>query len=130
MVADALVSGDTEIARLRSTLGDVVSRSSHQIIDLARSLVAVPSAYPPGDTHAVADRIESMCEGSGAEVERFGTLPHVMNLVVRVRGARPGRRLVFNGHLAPFHLSTPINGRPIRTVRNETGSSTDWAFRT
>jgi succinyl-diaminopimelate desuccinylase len=104
MVAVAPVSGDAEIARLRSTLADAASRSSHQIVDLARSLVAVPSAYPPGDTHAVADRIEAMFEGSGAEVERFGTLPHVMNLVVRVRGARPGRRLVFNGHLDTFPL--------------------------
>jgi hypothetical protein len=68
MVADALASGDAEIARLRSTLGDAASRSSHQIVDLARSLVAVPSAYPPGNTHAVADRIEAMFKGSGAEV--------------------------------------------------------------
>lgn len=104
MVGDALVSGDAEIARLRSTLRDAASRSSHQIVDLARSLVAVPSAYPPGNTHAVADSIEAMFEGSGAEVERIGTLPHVMNLVVRVRGARPGRRLVFNGHLDTFPL--------------------------
>ena len=104
MVADALVSGDAEIARLRSTLRDAASRSSHEIVDLARALVAVPSAYPPGDTHAIADGIEAMFEGSGAEVGRFGTLPHVMNLVVRVRGARPGRRLVFNGHLDTFPL--------------------------
>jgi succinyl-diaminopimelate desuccinylase len=89
---------------LRSTLRDAASRSSREIVALARALVAVPSAYPPGDTHAVADAIEAMFEGFDVSVERFGTLPHVMNLVVRVRGAAPGRRLVFNGHLDTFPL--------------------------
>jgi len=104
MVADVLVPSEAETARLRSSLADSAARSSHQIVDLARALVAAPSAYPPGNTHAVADMIEAMFEGTGAEVERHGTLPHVMNLVVRVRGAQPGRRLVFNGHLDTFPL--------------------------
>lgn len=77
MVADALVSGDAEIARLRSTLGDAASRSSHHIVDLARALVAVPNAYPPGNPHAVADRIEAVFAGSGARSALVEQVMHV-----------------------------------------------------
>lgn len=101
ILADAIT---TDAARLRAALAVATARSSHEIVDLARALVAIPSAYPPGDTHALADAIAAMFDGTGAQVERYGTLPHVMNLVVRVRGARPGRRLVFNGHLDTFPL--------------------------
>ena len=104
MQADVLVQNTPEISGQRRALAHAVAASSHEVVDLARALVAVPSPYPPGDTHAVAQRIEAMLEGSGVEISRIGTLPHVMNLVVRVRGARAGRRLVFNGHLDTFPL--------------------------
>lgn len=113
MQADVLVTSPALVATKatattavdqRHALAQALSQSSHEVVDLARALVAEPSPYPPGDTHAVAQRIEAMLAGSGVEITRYGTLPHVMNLVVRVRGARPGRRLVFNGHLDTFPL--------------------------
>ncbi|AQH02803.1 acetylornithine deacetylase [Burkholderia sp. KK1] len=104
MQADVLVTRSAEVSDQRRTLARAVAASSQEIVDLARALVAEPSPYPPGDTHAVARRIEAMLAGSGVEITRYGTLPHVMNLVVRVRGTRPGRRLVFNGHLDTFPL--------------------------
>jgi hypothetical protein len=54
MLADEAIAGDAEIAHMRSALAGAVAQSSHEIIALARALVAVPSAYPPGDTHAIA----------------------------------------------------------------------------
>lgn len=116
MTADALHAARTETAQWRDALAKAVARSSHEIVDIARALLAMPSAYPPGDTHGVAGVIEAMFQDVDAEVERHGTLPHVMNLVVRVRGASPGRRLVFNGHLDTFPLvnaerwTTDFNG--------------------
>jgi succinyl-diaminopimelate desuccinylase len=104
MQADVLVARSAEVSDLRRALARAAAASSQEVVELARALVAEPSPYPPGDTHAVAGRIEAMLEGSGVEITRYGTLPHVMNLVVRVRGARPGRRLVFNGHLDTFPL--------------------------
>ncbi|AET92555.1 acetylornithine deacetylase or succinyl-diaminopimelate desuccinylase [Burkholderia sp. YI23] len=104
MQADVLVTRSAEVSDQRRALARAVAASSQEVIDLARALVAEPSPYPPGDTHAVARRIEAMLAGSGVEITRYGTLPHVMNLVVRVRGTRPGRRLVFNGHLDTFPL--------------------------
>ena len=104
MLTDEAIAGDAEIAQTRRALAGAIAQSSHEIVALARALVAVPSVYPPGDTYAVADAIEAMFKGCNISVERYGTLPHVMNLVVRVRGAAPGRRLVFNGHLDTFPL--------------------------
>lgn len=101
---------------IRKDLANTVAQSSYEVVDFARALVAVPSMYPPGDTHGVANVIESLLEGIDVEVERYKTLPHVMNLVVRIRGGREGRRLVFNGHMDTFPLinaeqwSTDFNG--------------------
>ena len=92
MLADEAISGVAQIAHMRGALAGAVAQSSQELVALARTLVAVPSAYPPGDTHAMADAIEAMFDGFDVSVERYGTLPHVMNLVVRVRGAAPDRR--------------------------------------
>jgi len=91
-------------ASSRTRLATAAREYSGDIIDLTKALVRIPSAYPPGDTHAVAAAIVQMFEGVDAEVEHYGTLPHVMNLVIRVRGKKPGRRLVVNGHLDTFPL--------------------------
>ena len=61
------------------------------VIRLARRLTAVPSEYPPGDTHAIADAIVKMVEGvKGIEITRHQGAAHVMNLALRVKGASPG----------------------------------------
>ncbi|HVE10277.1 MAG TPA: M20/M25/M40 family metallo-hydrolase [Paraburkholderia sp.] len=104
MRADVVVPNPARISDQRCALERAVAESSREVVDLARALIATPSPYPPGDTHEVAQRIEAMLEGSGVEIMRCGTLPHVMNLVVTVRGAQPGRRLVFNGHMDTFPL--------------------------
>jgi succinyl-diaminopimelate desuccinylase len=38
----------------------------------------------------------------GIEIERHRSAVHLLNIVVRVRGRAPGRRVVFNGHLDTF----------------------------
>jgi succinyl-diaminopimelate desuccinylase len=38
------------------------------------------------------------------EIQRYPSAPHIANLVMRVRGRGPGRRLVFNGHMDTFPL--------------------------
>jgi len=52
----------------------------------------------------MASRVAEAFAGYSVEISRHVTRPHVANLVVRVRGGRPGRRLVFNGHLDTFPL--------------------------
>ncbi|CAG2145995.1 M20/M25/M40 family metallo-hydrolase [Cupriavidus plantarum] len=89
----------------RARLASAAHAASTDAIDIARRLIAVPSASPPGDTHAMADEIAALAADiPGVRVERYGTLPHVMNLVLRLEGNGPGRTLVFNGHMDTFPL--------------------------
>jgi succinyl-diaminopimelate desuccinylase len=87
----------------RDALAAVARREAGDIVDIARGLVAIPSAYPPGDTNAIAETVAAMMEAvPGVEVERHRSAPHLLNVVVRVKGRAGGRRVVFNGHLDTF----------------------------
>jgi succinyl-diaminopimelate desuccinylase len=75
------------------------------MVGLARALVACRSETPPGDTRAVADEAARLiADVPAVEIERYPSAPHIANLVIRVRGRGPGRRLVFNGHMDTFPL--------------------------
>lgn len=79
-----------------------------EAITLTCKLTAIPSAYPPGDTHAVADAIiDAVADIPSIKVEKHITLPHVANVVLRLKGSLPGRRLIFNGHMDTFPLVSP-----------------------
>ncbi|VTU36903.1 M20/M25/M40 family metallo-hydrolase [Variovorax sp. PBL-E5] len=89
----------------RASLASTLENQSCRVPEMARRLVGVPSHYPPGNTHAMARAVEAIARDiPGLEVERHDTLPHVANLVLRLRGAVSGRRLVFNGHMDTFPL--------------------------
>lgn len=84
---------------------DAVGRSRRaQVADIALRLVAVPSPNPPGDTRAVAEAAVTLLQGAvpGAEIELHAASDTVTNLVARVHGAGPGRRVVLNGHLDTY----------------------------
>src|SRR4029450_1110536 len=70
-----------------------------------RRLVAVASPNPPSDTHEVAAVAETLLRKiPGMEGERIETQARVVSLIGRLKSTRPGRRLVFNGHLDTFPL--------------------------
>ena len=80
-----------------------VKESRERVIDLCRELVAIGSENPPGDTGPLADAIAArLAEVPGVTVERIVAQEPAVNLVARLAGGRPGRRLVFNGHLDTF----------------------------
>jgi succinyl-diaminopimelate desuccinylase len=78
------------------------------VLDVCRRLVRANSENPPGDTGKVANvAAEILKEVEGAEVE-FATAEYpIVNLVARLRGRGPGRRLVFNGHLDTYPVGDP-----------------------
>jgi succinyl-diaminopimelate desuccinylase len=87
----------------RDALAAAARRQSGSVVEFARRLVAIPSAYPPGDTNAIAEALASIMEAEpGISVERYRSAPHLLNIVVRVRGRAPGRRVILNGHLDTF----------------------------
>ena len=89
----------------KSRLAASVESRSETLVDLCRSLVRTDSRNPPGDTTAMVETIEAVLDSTaGIEHRRvIGKVP-VVNLVARVRGAGPGRRLVLNGHLDTFPI--------------------------
>jgi acetylornithine deacetylase/succinyl-diaminopimelate desuccinylase-like protein len=53
----------------------------------------------------MADAVERLvADVPTIKFERYFGAPHIVNLVMRVRGARPGRRLIFNGQMDTFPL--------------------------
>ena len=70
------------------------------LVDLCRSLVRIDSTNPPGNTTAIVEAVEAVLDSTdGIEHRRVVGKEPAVNLVARVRGAGPGRRLVLNGHL-------------------------------
>lgn len=90
---------------LRTTLAKRVDASLDRLIDVTRRLVAVASPNPPSDTEEIAAVAEALLlEIPGIEVEIVEPAPRVKSLIGRIRSHRPGRRLIFNGHLDTFPI--------------------------
>jgi acetylornithine deacetylase/succinyl-diaminopimelate desuccinylase-like protein len=90
---------------LRGALVGRVEAARDRLIETTRRLVAVASPNPPSDTYEVARVAETLLrEIPGMVVERIEPAPRVVSLVGRLKGGRPGRRLIFNGHLDTFPI--------------------------
>lgn len=98
--------GTTSTRRAEFEAGVLAKRE--ELIELCARLVKIDSQNPPGDTHAVASAIELLLGAMPRmEVQRIVPRPPVVNLVTRRAFARPGKRLVFNGHLDTFPAGDP-----------------------
>jgi succinyl-diaminopimelate desuccinylase len=99
---------DSKDESIRQILERVDRRQ--QIVDVARRLVSVASPNPPLDTGAVAEAARSILAEAipGIEIELFPASPEVVNLVARLRGREPGRRLVFSGHLDTYPIGEDL----------------------
>lgn len=84
-------------------------RDAHdRVIELCVRLTQTNSENPPGDTSEIVSLIEShLNDRPGIEIRRVSPKDPVINLVARVRGKKPGRRLIFNGHLDTFPIGEP-----------------------
>jgi len=82
-----------------------VDRNLHRLVETTQALVRAASPNPPGDTSAVADVAQEMLVTiPGIEIRRFEPQPGIVSVLARLRGWRPGRRLIFNGHLDTFPI--------------------------
>ena len=118
------MSPDATKARLAAR---VESRSG-ELVDLCRTLVRIDSTNPPGDTTAMVEAVEGVLDAtSGIEHRRVVGRAPAVNLVARVRGAGPGRRLVLNGHLDTFPIGEARWSHPPLGGTWKTGASTGAA---
>ena len=83
------------------------------VIELCAELVRIPSENPPGDTGGIAALIETKLSANPAiALRRIIARKPAVNLIAKLSGERPGRRLVINGHLDTF----PVGNRAGWTV--------------
>jgi acetylornithine deacetylase/succinyl-diaminopimelate desuccinylase-like protein len=66
------------------------------------TLVNIPSVT--GDTRRIADRYEQMLMDAGCQVTRYELIPRNPTLVAVYGGERPGKTLLFNGHMDTIPL--------------------------
>jgi acetylornithine deacetylase/succinyl-diaminopimelate desuccinylase-like protein len=87
--------------------GRVTAIERDGVVVIAQRLIAAPSPNPPGDTAAVAMAAAEILRGLVPDVELslHDVGQGIVNLVARVCGSRPGRRIVLNGHLDTY----PVN---------------------
>ncbi|MCC7015747.1 MAG: M20/M25/M40 family metallo-hydrolase [Rhodospirillales bacterium] len=90
-------------AATRRSLAADVKASRDRLVDLCVRLVRAKSENPPGDTRAAAKTAAAILRrAADAEVELIVSDPPIANVVARLKGSGPGRRLVFSGHLDTF----------------------------
>lgn len=98
---------------IRNMLSRKVREGRQQLVDICSQLIKIPSETPPSDTREVAKAVGEMLQQvQGAEVSFHMVQEPVLNVVARIKGKGPGKRLVFNGHLDTF----PIGDRESWTV--------------
>jgi succinyl-diaminopimelate desuccinylase len=91
----------------RDTLIKLVAGNRDRLIDITQRLVRAPSENPPGDTQAVAEAVGGLLKGNGIETEVVTSDAPITNVIARLRGGRPGRRLIYNGHLDTYPIGNP-----------------------
>lgn len=83
----------------------IANESRQTLIDMTRDLVRIDSQTPPSDTRKTADIAASLLPDRGTIETSFYPSEHpVMNLVARLKGTRPGPRLVLSGHLDTYPI--------------------------
>ena len=102
--AAAMTAAPRQIWTTRS-VGDYARTRQREVVEDTIRLLAHSCETPLSDTRELVGCIEQLIrDETGIEVERYASAPHIHNLVARVRGGPPGRRLILNGHLDTFSL--------------------------
>jgi acetylornithine deacetylase/succinyl-diaminopimelate desuccinylase-like protein len=101
------------MAGLANLRAQIATPSLDEIADWALRLVRAPSPNPPLETRVVAEETAAILRAAipSADLSLHHAGSGVINLVARVQGAGPGRRVVFNGHLDTY----PVGDRSVWT---------------
>jgi acetylornithine deacetylase/succinyl-diaminopimelate desuccinylase-like protein len=103
-----LPAADTA-AGLATLVAEEIGARRDELVAMAQRLVAAASPNPPGDVTAAAAVAEALLTTiDGITIRRFEPAPGIVNLVALIASGRPGRRLVFNGHLDTFPLGEDL----------------------
>lgn len=88
---------------IKQNLIEKVSKNKNLLVDLCSRLVQIPSESPKSDTREIAAEIAGFLEKIDDVEVSFHTMEEpITNLVARVKGNSPGKRLIFNGHIDTY----------------------------
>lgn len=94
---------------IETKIVDAVSASRDRLVEMSRGLIQAASPNPPGDVAQAAVAAEALLRAiPGMTIQRIETAPGIVNLIGRLPATRPGRRLVFNGHLDTFPIGEDL----------------------
>lgn len=89
----------------RAQLLDAIVLRRENLIQATQRLVAAASPNPPGDVSQAADAaLALLIEIPDIQLSRHETAPGIVNLVGVIKSGKPGKRLVFNGHLDTYPI--------------------------
>lgn len=94
-------------------LTEQVNQYREKLIDYCSQLVKIPSESPESDTRKIAELTAGILgQVDGAEITFHTKEEPITNVVARIKGASPGKRLILNGHLDTF----PVGDDSLWTV--------------
>jgi acetylornithine deacetylase/succinyl-diaminopimelate desuccinylase-like protein len=82
-----------------ATLRQHIAALGDEVVVLCQELARIDTTNPPGDTRRAAELCAERLRAAGVSTTVLIGRPPVANVVARLPGAAPGRRLAFNGHL-------------------------------
>lgn len=81
---------------------EAIESERDTLIQFLQAFVQAPSPNPPGDTRAAAAVLQDFLTARGVPTEIIAAQETMPNLVSDCEGARPGPRLILNGHIDVF----------------------------
>lgn len=98
---------DTKI--VRDKLIQEMNKREKQVIKICTELIKIPTENPPSDTREITQVIGEMLAKVGAEVTYHTKEEPIVNIVAKIKGVSPGKRLIFNGHLDTFPVGNKLD---------------------
>ena len=83
-------------------LSTMIEEHRDGIIALCSDLIKISSENPPGHTLNIVHFVEEYLKREGINCRIYAPVTAMPNVLAHVRGAGPGRRLIYNGHLDTF----------------------------
>ena len=93
------------MSELRSQILQWIAADEPRLVAFLSEFVRARSPNPPGDTREATRVITRLLESEGLAHEIVAPQETMPNVVAEFAGARPGRHVVFNGHIDVF----PVN---------------------
>lgn len=80
-----------------------VAEWKSDMVDMCSHMVQINSETPPSNTHAIAEYVTGILKQiPGIEIQHYMEEEPVENVVAVIKSGKPGKRLVFNGHLDTY----------------------------